>query len=248
VDLHGRIALVTGGGTGMGREISRRIAARGARVAISYSRSESEAHAAASEIDARAFQADVRNLEDINALVASTTRELGGLDVLVNCVGLTRFIDFENLDAVTEEVWDAILDVNLKGAFFVSRAVGLWMRQTSEQRPGGGVIVNVSSTAAFSTRGSSIPYNIAKAGVVQMTRTLAQALAPAVRVNCVAPGTVPTRWWDHGPPGALDRAIANSKFKRLTAAEDVADAVLLLVENDSLSGQTLAVDLASVMH
>ena len=232
----------------MGLEISRCLASQGARVAISYSRSESEAQAAAAELDGKAFRADLRNVRDIDALIASVTRDLGGLDVLVNCAGLTRFVDFENLEAVTEDVWDTILDVNLKGTFFMSRAAGLWMRATSDQRPQGAAIVNIGSTAGFSTRGSSIPYNISKTGVVQLTRTLAQALAPAVRVNCVAPGTVATRWWENGPPGALDRALASSKFKRFSAAEDVAQAALLLVQNDSVSGQTLVVDLASVMH
>lgn len=245
-DLTNRVALVTGGGTGIGREISMRLAQRGADVVISYAHSRDEAERSAAEIKAGTVQLDVTRLDQIQPAIEHVAQTHGGLDVLVNCVGLTRFIDFEKLEEVTEQVWDDILDVNLKGAFFVSRAAGLWMR--AHAPAGGGAIVNIASTAAFSTRGSSIPYNIAKAGVVQMTRTLAQALAPAVRVNCVAPGTVPTRWWESGPPGALDRAIANSRFNRLTAAEDVADAVLLLVENESLSGQTLAVDLATVMH
>jgi 3-oxoacyl-[acyl-carrier protein] reductase len=144
---------------------------------------------------------------------------------------------------VTEEVWDELLDVNLKSAFFLSRAAGVWMRKHAD----GGVIVLVSSTAAFSTRGSSLPYNVAKAGVVQLARSLAQALAPTVRVNAVAPGTTPTRWWDTNAAG-LERARAGSVFGRLTAVEDVADATLHLIKNESMSGQTLVVDLANVMH
>jgi 3-oxoacyl-[acyl-carrier protein] reductase len=232
----------------MGAEISRRLAGQGADLAISYAHSKAPAEQTTASLTALglravALQADLTRLDQIDALIAQVTSTFGRLDVLVNCVGLTRFIDFEQLDAITETVWDEILDTNLKGAFFVSRAAGLWMRQQA-----GGVIVNVASTAAFSTRGSSLPYNVAKAGVVQMTRVLAQALAPSVRVNCVAPGTVPTRWWDNGPPGAIERATAASRFKRLSTAEDVADAALLLVQNESLSGQTLVVDLATVMH
>jgi len=251
LELAGRVALVAGGGTGMGAEISQRLARQGAHVAISYGRSADEAEQTTDVlrglgVRSTAFRADVRQLAEIDALIEAVSSSFGHLDVLVNCVGTTRFIDFEQLEAVTEAVWDELLDVNLKAAFFLSRAAGLAMR--AHPPDGGGAIVNVASTAAFSTRGSSVPYNIAKAGVVQMTRVLAQALAPVVRVNCVAPGTVPTRWWDHGPPGAIERAIASSRFQRLTAAEDVAEAALLLVQNESLSGQTLVVDLATVMH
>ena len=108
--------------------------------------------------------------------------------------------------------------------------------------------MHVASTAAFSTRGSSLPYTVAKAGVVQLTRTLAQALAPSVRVNAVAPGTVATKWWDSADPGVLERVRSASRFKRLTSASDVAEAAVLLVTNESMSGQTIVVDLASVMH
>lgn len=235
----------------MGAAISQRLAAQGAQVVIAYARSQNDAEQTAADLErfgqrGRTVRADLTRLEEIDALIDTTASEFGRLDVLVNCVGTTRFIDFENLAAVTEDVWDAVIDTNLKGSFFLSRAAGLWMRE--HPRPGGGVIVNFSSTAAISTRGSSIPYNIAKAGVLHMTKLLAAALAPSVRVNCVAPGTVGTRWWDDGPPGALERLLAESRFKRLTAVEDVADVALLLVQNESLSGQTLVVDLASVMH
>src|ERR1051326_8586496 len=180
----------------MGYEISQRLAERGANLALSYATSEAIAEQAAADLRADAgircsvHHADLRRVADTDALVQAVLAEHGQLDVVVNCAGLTRFISFEDLAAVSEDVWDAILDVNLKGAFFLSRAAGICMRE----RGSGGVLVHVASTAAFSARGSSLPYSVAKAAVVQLTRTLAHALAPSVRVNAVAPGTVDTRW------------------------------------------------------
>ena len=245
LDLNGRVALVTGGGAGMGLEISRRLCASGATLAISYAHSSSEAKEAAQSLGTACsvHRADLRSATEADSLVKAVIDTHQRLDVLVNCVGATRFIPFDNLDAITEEVWNELLDVNLKAAFFLSRAAGTWMRE----RANGGVIVHVSSTAAFATRGSSLPYNIAKAGVIQLTRILAQALAPSVRVNAVAPGTVATRWWDANPAG-LERARETSLFHRLATAEDVADAAVLLVRNESMTGQTIVVDLGNVMH
>jgi 3-oxoacyl-[acyl-carrier protein] reductase len=249
LDLHGRVALVTGGGAGMGLEIARRLAERGADLALSYATSRTIAETAASSLRADLHsrcairQADLRSVPDVDALVQWVVAEFGRLDVVVNCAGLTRFIAFEDLASVSEEVWDDILDVNLKGAFFLSRSAGTWMRDHGS----GGVIVHVASTAAFATRGSSLPYSVAKAAVVQLTRTLAQALAPSVRVNAVAPGTVDTRWWDQNR-GGLERARTTSRFSRLTTVEDVADATIQLVVNESMSGQTVVVDLANVFH
>jgi 3-oxoacyl-[acyl-carrier protein] reductase len=222
--------LVTGSTGGIGLAVARLLADEGAHV-VTTGRGDAPMVGEALHV-----RADLAQSGEPERLVS----EAGDVDVLVNNVGIAHQRSFEE---VTDAQWDELWQLNVMSYIRAIRAVLPGMKER-----GGGVIVNVSSTAAFSTRGSSIPYNIAKTGVVQMTRTLAQALAPTVRVNCVAPGTVPTRWWENGPPGALDRAIANSKFQRLTAAEDVADATLLLVENDSLSGQTLAVDLASVMH
>jgi 3-oxoacyl-[acyl-carrier protein] reductase len=237
------VALVTGGGAGIGLEISRRLADAGAALALSYATSQAEAESAASSLGGSAHQANLTRVAEADALVDAVIAKHGRLDVVVNCVGVTRFIPFEDLAAVTEDVWDNILDVNVKAAFFLSRAAGQWMRDQGE----GGVIVHVSSVAGLITAGSSLPYAVAKAAEIHLTRSLATALAPAVRVNCVAPATVATRWWDQNQPG-LERARNASRFKRLATAEDVADATLLLVTNESMSGQTLVVDLANIMH
>jgi 3-oxoacyl-[acyl-carrier protein] reductase len=247
LDLRDRVALVTGGGTGIGFEVSSRLAAAGAHLAIPYGHSRAEAEAAAERLRATGArvlvrQTDLAQVDAIEALVEAVLAEYDRVDLVVNCAGTTRFVPWEDLDGVTEAVWDELMAVNLKAPFFVSRAAARWMRAHD-----GGAIVNVASTAGIRPGGSSLPYAVSKAGVIHLTRSLAHALAPQVRVNGVAPGMVLTRWWtarniDYDP------VVQSTRFKRGLDAGEVADAVLLLLRNESISGQTLTVDLANVFY
>jgi 3-oxoacyl-[acyl-carrier protein] reductase len=250
LDLHGRVALVTGGGTGMGRAISTALAQRGAHVALSYARSRQDADATAAELTgcgvlASVHQADVSRVADCDSLVEAALGQHGRLDILVNAAGTTHFIDFADLAAVTEEVWDEIFDVNLKGVFFVSRQAGMWMREHGD---GQGVIVNIASISAFAARGSSIPYSVSKSGVVHLTKSLAVALAPQVRVNAIAPALVLTRWWTNRGQDEVERQVAATRFQRPIELPDVVDAAMLAIGSPSMSGQTIGLDLVNIMH
>jgi 3-oxoacyl-[acyl-carrier protein] reductase len=169
-------------------------------------------------------------------MVARCRAELGGLDVLVNNAGTTRFIDHADLEALTAEVWDEILGVNLKGAFFCCRAALPLLRERQ------GNIVNVTSVAGLQGHGSSIPYAASKAALNCVTKSLARAFAPDVRVNAVAPGPVLTRWladhMDH-----VERSMQVTPMKRAATPDDIADAVAFLALGTSLvTGQVLVVD------
>ena len=157
-------------------------------------------------------------------MVAQTVERFGGVDILVNNAGITHFVDFHDLEGMTEEKWDHILAVNVKGLFFCSRAVVPEM-----QRRGAGCIVNVASTAGVRGMGSSIAYCASKAAVINLTMTFAQAFAPEIRVNCVAPGYIETRWHlaRGGDPEPYRNAVANmTPLKRVCQPEDVAQAIL----------------------
>jgi 3-oxoacyl-[acyl-carrier protein] reductase len=158
------------------------------------------------------------------------------LDLLVNNAGTTYFVEHAELDALTEEMWDRMLAVNLKGAFFCCRAAVRVMR-----RQGSGRIVNVASVAGLTGRGSSIGYCASKAGMISVTKSLALALAPEILVNAVAPGFVETRW-TAGRDEFRARSLAATPLERVATPEDVADAILYLAKTDFVTGQVLTVD------
>jgi 3-oxoacyl-[acyl-carrier protein] reductase len=249
LDLHGRVALITGGGTGMGRAIGTALASQGASVAISYAHSRDDAEATSEQlrslgVRSAAFRADVRQVAECDGLVEAVIEDFGRLDILVGCAGTTRHIPFPDLAGVTEEAWDDVFDTNLKGAFFVTRAAAIWMREHGDGRS---VIVNITSTAAFGTTGSSIPYSVSKGALVQTTKLLAVALAPKIRVNSVAPGLVLTRWWTQLGDEVVQQRIASTRFQRPTELDDVVQVAMVAITNESISGQTLLVDPANIM-
>ena len=236
-----KVALVTGSATGAGRAIALRFARRGFAVAVNYSRSEAEANDTLAQVKALGVpailcKATVGDDAQVRAMVERCRAELGGLDVLVNNAGMTHFIPHTDLDAVTDPVWDEIFQVNLKGAFYASRAA---MPLLKERR---GCIVNVSSVAGLQGHGSSIPYSASKAAMNCLTQSLARAFAPDVRVNAVAPGPIQTRWLK-GHEDHVEKAIAQTPLQRAATPDDVADVVEFLALGTGLmTGQVLVAD------
>ena len=236
-----KVALVTGSATGAGRAIALRFARRGFAVAVNYSRSEAEANETLSQVRALGVsailcKATVGDDAQVRAMVERCRAELGGLDVLANNAGTTHFISHTDLEAVTDAAWDEIFQVNLKGAFYASRAA---MPLLKERK---GSIVNVSSVAGLQGHGSSIPYSASKAAMNCMTQSLARAFAPEVRVNAVAPGPILTRWLE-GHMDHVDRAIAQTPMQRAATPDDVADVVEFLALGTALmTGQVVVVD------
>ncbi len=235
------VALVTGSATGIGRAVAIRFAAQGLAVAVNYSRSAAEAEETLAAVKAHGVpallgQANVADDDALRALVARCRDELGGLDVLVNNAGTTHFIDHADLDALTDAVWDDIFNVNLKGTFYACRAA---MPLLSAR---GGNIVNVTSVAGLSGQGSSIPYAASKAALNNLTKSLARAFAPHVRVNAVAPGPVLTRWLADRSE-MVARFLQGTPLGRAATPDDIADAVVFLARGTTLmTGQVVVVD------
>lgn len=237
-----RVALITGGGTGVGRSTTLQLADRGFHVAINYSRSVGDADQTALDAREKGVKAitlacDVADDGQVRAMIERCRAEFGRLDVVVNNAGTTHFVQHTDLEAMTEDKWDRILAVNLKGPFFVSRAAIPLLRAS-----GGGSIVNVASVAGVAGSGSSIAYAASKGGLITLTKSLAKAFAPDIRVNAVCPGVIVSRWLE-GHEDMVEAAIKITPLKRASSTDDIADVVTFLAcDAGMMTGQALIVD------
>jgi 3-oxoacyl-[acyl-carrier protein] reductase len=240
--MPGQAAIVTGGGTGIGRGIVLAYAREGASVVVNYSKSRDASEKTAAEARAAggkavAVQADVSQEDQAIRLVERAVTEFGRLDVLVNNAGWTRPIPHDNLAALTEEVWKNTFGVNLMGTFYCIRAAVPIMKTQ-----GGGCIINVASTAAFTGMGSSVVYCASKAGVVAMSKSLARALAPHVRVNVIAPGYVDTAFLPRTEE-EKEKGRRGVHTIRATQPEDIGKmAVFLAADAPVFTGQVMFAD------
>jgi 3-oxoacyl-[acyl-carrier protein] reductase/pteridine reductase len=230
--LQGRVILVTGAAKRIGRGIALRLAREGARVAIHYSTSEAEARATAAECGgAPVFRANLERVAEIEALFSDVQRHFGHIDGLVN--NAARFTGKDPLE-ITEADWDFIHSVNLKATFFCCQQAARHMLANQ-----GGKIVNISSLGGLRAWPDHAHYCASKAGVIHLTRALAQAWAPKITVNSVAPGVIPFG----EPDERVKHLIAKTPAGRAGTADEISDAVVFfLTSSDFMTGQVLAVD------
>jgi 3-oxoacyl-[acyl-carrier protein] reductase len=239
--LQGKTALITGGGTGIGRAIALKLARDGVNIAINYSRSKEDALQTQEEIknlgvECRVYQANIARDQEVRQMVNEVITDFGQLDILVNNAGTTRFVNHSDLEGLKDEYWDEIMGVNVKGLFNTCRAAAEELRKQK------GCIVNIASIAGLTGLGSSIAYSASKAAAISVNKSLARVLAPEVRVNAVAPGIVQTRWVE-GQDAHIEKLAAGTPLQRVAGPEDVAEVAYSLIAHASfVTGQTIVVD------
>lgn len=234
-ELKGKVALVTGAGKRLGRAVALRLAEEGMDVAVHYGNSAKEAAEVVGAIEemgqkAVAIKADLRSVDEIRKLLLEVGNELGRLDLLVNSAA--NFLP-GSVISTTEEVWDASLDTNVKAPFFVAQAAAPLLRRSK------GAIVNFSDTGGVLGWPGFIGHSAAKAGVINLTKSLAKALAPDVRVNAIAPGTISM---PGDPPEWEEEFVKFAPLKKTGRPSDIADAVVYLATAEFLTGHTVVLD------
>ncbi|MCU1358988.1 MAG: dehydrogenase [Ilumatobacteraceae bacterium] len=248
-DLAGRVAVVTGAGGGIGRGYALALAGAGADVVI-VDVNDDGGTRVVDEVTALGRQAlfvhaDVSSAPSTQALGAAVESGFGGVDIVVNNAAIFAGLPSQGLEEMDEALWDKVMGVNVKGLWLVTRAMLPLMRMR-----GGGVVVNQASTSVYMNSPRRMHYNVSKAAVISMTKTLARELAvDNVRVNAIAPGPTATEALKDVPAEALDRAVQGQAIKRLGTTDDMAGALLFLVGDTSswITGQVMVVDGGGVM-
>ena len=249
MNLKGAVAIVTGGSGGLGQRICHTLAKAGSHVAVGYNQSRDQAldvvhHVQEMGVRTEAFQCDVRDPGQVQNLVSQVLEEFKRVDILINDAGYNKWISFDDLEGLTYEEWNKILDINLTGPMLCIKAAAPAMK-----RQGKGRIVNISSRAGLGPSGSSIAYAVSKAGLIHLTRCMAVGLAPEILVNCVAPGYIEgTRAKANLDPTFQKNAVEGSLLKRAVDGDDIANQVLAFCRTDSITGQTLVIDCGRYFH
>ena len=250
MDLTGAVAVVTGGNGGLGTRICHALAKEGVHIAVVYAQSRDPAETVSRDLASRyqvntaAFACDVTDGAAVERVVDEVTRHFGRLDILVNDAAYNKAIPFADLDALTIEVWDKIIAVNLTGPMRLIKAVAPVMKAQ-----GSGRIVNISSVSGIGPTGSSIAYAVSKAGLIHLTRCMAVALAPETLVNCVAPGLLEgTRATANLRAEQIHNSAATSLLKRPADKDDCADMVVAMCRTETMTGQTMVIDSGRYFH
>ena len=242
-ELEGKVSLVTGGSGDIGSAIAKRLGQSGSTVVITYVGAEDLANQTVDEIkaeggNASALRLDQRDPNEIEAIISQISQDQGRLDILVNNAAWNIGIPFPNLEELTAEIWDRVLETNLRAPFLLARAAASLLKAD-----GGGHIVNISSAGGISPGSSSIAYSSSKAGLNHLTRCLAVAMSPDVAVNCIAPGLVEnTRMANRLPDAVSNAARKQAILGKVGQTEDIAEQVLTFVTSTSVTGQTIVID------
>ncbi|MFT3904950.1 MAG: SDR family oxidoreductase [Steroidobacteraceae bacterium] len=238
------VALITGGAGGIGECICRGLAGAGFRIVVGYNRSADAAERLAAELPGSghvALQAPVTDSAGLAHMAGQIGTRLGRLDVLVNCAGTTRFVPHADLEGLDDALFDQIFATNVRGAFAALRAVKPLLEQSDLK--GGAVVINISSIAAVIAMGSNVAYCASKAAVDNMTKSLARALAPKIRVLSVSPGLVDTEFVKSLDTRWRDEQAERTPLKRLAMPEEIGAAVVAAVTQLTFStGAIIAVD------
>jgi 3-oxoacyl-[acyl-carrier protein] reductase len=250
MDLLEAVVVVTGGAGGLGQRVCHAFAAHGAFVAIVDRGRIPESEALGEELMAAgaagwlAVDADLVHPDSIAAMVDQVVAKWDRVDVLVNTAAINQWVPFADLDAMTLDLWNTLIQSVLTGPFLCSKAVAPVMK-----RQGQGRIVNITSVAGFAPVGSSIAYAVSKAGLAHLTRCLAVALAPEVLVNSVAPGLMAeTPMGQKIGPAEMARFRERAALGRSTKIDDVADQIITLARTDSTTGQNIVIDGGLFFH
>jgi 3-oxoacyl-[acyl-carrier protein] reductase len=249
MDLKNHVAVVTGSATGLGAAVAVKLAERGARVVVNYTKSVKEAEETLGLVKAKGAegilaQGDVANDDDCRRIAKAAVDRWGRIDILVNNAGTTKFADHADLDALTADDFLGIYKVNVVGAYQMIRACQPYLKESKFGR-----VVNVSSIAGVLGVGSSVAYAASKGALNTLTKSLARSLAPEIRVNAVCPGFIGTRWFSErfGPETyarIVEHNVQSTPLHRAATPEDVADAVVFFCAEGAvhITGETLLTD------
>jgi 3-oxoacyl-[acyl-carrier protein] reductase len=238
ISLEGKVALVVGGAGGIGQTAGRMFAEAGANVALTHRPGKAVGVAALPGEGHAAFPADVADTTSLLALREAIKQRYGRLDILVNAAGFTKPVPHADLEALDDELIDHMFQVNWRGQFAAIRTFAPMLKEHDD-----GLIVSISSIAAFTGIGSSIAYCAAKAGIDVMTKALARALAPKVRVLAVSPGVVETGFVPGRGPDFNEKTAATTPLRRIATPDDIAAAIVACATHLGFStGTTIVVD------